>query len=518
MCARRTQVFWLLLAACTSDEPTRLFVSIDADEEVRGVTEEVRLFVRGQAVTSDETSTLFEETITRAEFSWPARTWVVPSGGDASRRVAIDFVALDGRGQPLARVRAETGFVANQTRSLYLNFDAECLRMLACGADETCEGGQCVNARRLPDALPFLDASVASDAGTSTPQDAGDACTLIASYADRDRDGFGDPATRTMTCVVASGRVQRADDCDDDCRDCHSEGTEECDGRRDEDCDGTTDEGCACTSGARRPCPTGSDVGACAIGTQTCAEGVWGACSGAIGPRAESCNAIDDDCDGRVDEGVALVFYRDADGDGFGVAASRVSRCTAASGYVARSGDCDDACRACFPGAAEACDGTVDQDCDGRVDEGCTCRVGSTRACPDGTDVGRCAVGVQTCGGTGWGACTGQVAASAETCNAEDDDCDDRTDESISRACGPSAEVGACRRGTETCSAGAWGACVGAIMPSFEFCNGVDDDCDGETDEDGSCATDAGTPDAGPSRTDAGSSAGAGFDAGRRRD
>ncbi len=77
-------------------------------------------------------------------------------------------------------------------------------------------------------------------------------------------------------------------------------GTEACDGSLDEDCDGTVDEGCTCTDGATRPC--GSDVGACMEGSQLCSGGGWQPCAGATGPVAETCNMIDDDCDGATDE------------------------------------------------------------------------------------------------------------------------------------------------------------------------------------------------------------------------
>lgn len=44
-------------------------------------------------------------------------------------------------------------------------------------------------------------------------------------------------------------------------------------------------------------------------------------------------------------------------------------------------------------------------------------------------------------------------------------------------------DVGICRAGEQRCSAGAWLACTGATLPSFERCNGLDDDCDGHSDE-----------------------------------
>jgi hypothetical protein len=55
----------------------------------------------------------------------------------------------------------------------------------------------------------------------------------------------------------------------------------------------------ACTNGQTRPCSSGTDVGACSIGIETCSSGNWGSCTGAQGPITEICgNSIDEDCDG----------------------------------------------------------------------------------------------------------------------------------------------------------------------------------------------------------------------------
>jgi hypothetical protein len=45
-----------------------------------------------------------------------------------------------------------------------------------------------------------------------------------------------------------------------------------------------------------------SDIGACTLGTERCIGGVWSSCT-AILPSEEICNNLDDNCDGRIDEG-----------------------------------------------------------------------------------------------------------------------------------------------------------------------------------------------------------------------
>ncbi len=73
------------------------------------------------------------------------------------------------------------------------------------------------------------------------------------------------------------------------------------------DCSATpTAPGCPCFAGSVAPCYTGAestlDVGICRGGTTLCLADFYGACVGATLPGSETCNGIDDDCDGRLDE------------------------------------------------------------------------------------------------------------------------------------------------------------------------------------------------------------------------
>ncbi len=105
-------------------------------------------------------------------------------------------------------------------------------------------------------------------------------------------------------------------------------------------------------------------------GQRVCSLGVLSACDAPV-PVPESCNGLDDDCDGLVDEQGAegcQALYPDGDGDGYGVGtASLQCLCEGVGSSVA--GDCDDGSATVHPGAAEVCNG-IDDNCNGFVDEG----------------------------------------------------------------------------------------------------------------------------------------------------
>ncbi len=216
--------------------------------------------------------------------------------------------------------------------------------------------------------------------------------------------------------------------------------------------------------------------GVCAAGhcqPPTCADGVKNGdetdvdCGGAC-TVPETCNGVDDDCDGSTDEDLGTLTC------GIGACQVTVPSCL---------GGASQACVPGVPAAQEACDGQLDDDCDGVVDDGCACVNGATQGCYTGSGAtqnqGLCHSGTQTCALGQWGACIGQVTPSAEACDSADNDCDGQTDEELgSVVCG----VGACQVTVQKCVGGAAPACVPAA-PSTEICDGLDNDCNGQVDE-----------------------------------
>lgn len=126
-------------------------------------------------------------------------------------------------------------------------------------------------------------------------------------YRDLDGDGFGDPAGAFLDCGVPVDAVSNADDCNDH--------------------DATVN-------------PLAAD---------------------------DTCNGVDDDCDGEADQDAGVIVALDADGDGFAGDGTRQGQCGDSS---PEGGDCDDTNSVVFPGATEICDG-LDRDCNGVVDDGC---------------------------------------------------------------------------------------------------------------------------------------------------
>ncbi len=145
-------------------------------------------------------------------------------------------------------------------------------------------------------------------------------CAPMTWYADLDGDGWG--GSMETGCEAPAGAVDRGDDCDDG--------------------------------------------------------------NAALSPDAtETCDGLDNDCDGLVDEGFSLVHAcPDDDGDGSGSAVGEVPVCEVPAGWLQSCDDCDDGNADVSPTGIEACNG-LDDDCDGLVDDDDTAIIGTTEWATD---------------------------------------------------------------------------------------------------------------------------------------
>ena len=171
--------------------------------------------------------------------------------------------------------------------------------------------------------------------------------------------------------------------------------------------------------------------------------------------------------------------------------------------------DCDDKNKAVFPGAVEVCNGQ-DDDCNGLTDDSPSVPLGT---CPA---TGVCSGAQPVCYGAAGFACAmpaGYEPVTETLCDSQDNDCDGLTDEGLTNACGTcgTAPPEECNGKDDDCNgmtddvvslpnqctttgvcALSKPACVGGVlgceMPlSFQvtetLCDGLDNDCDGHTDE-----------------------------------
>ncbi|MCB9791480.1 MAG: hypothetical protein H6741_02020 [Alphaproteobacteria bacterium] len=388
-------------------------------------------------------------------------------------------------------------------------------------------------------------------------------------YVDADGDGYGDADNPVEACEAPEGAVEVAGDCDDGDADYHPGAPEDdCTNPNDYNCDGSVGyddadgdgwpacEECDDSEAAVNPdalevcdgvdndCDGLSDdaddsldlssaqtfyadadadgYGDAAAPLQACEQPEGASVNAedcddaeaAVNPgAAEVCNALDDDCDGLVDDAddsldlsTAGTSYADADGDGYGDPGAATVACEAPSGEVDNGEDCDDGDAAVNPAATEVCD-TVDNDCDGDVDDDDRSLDTSTAttwyADSDGDGVGS-SYSARACEvPSGYVATSGDCddnEASAypgatESCDEIDNDCDSSTDEGVTTTFYADADgdgYGAAAYSRDECSApNGYVADAtdcddsdSSINPAgTEVCDQEDNDCDSSTDE-----------------------------------
>jgi hypothetical protein len=397
----------------------------------------------------------------------------------------------DGFGDPDAgstMCSATAGFVADDTDCDDGDGDVHP------GADEFCDGTD-------HDCDTLVNEDDSDDAG--------------AFYADTDGDGFGDAGDSVIACDAPANYVADDTDCDDTSDQANPDGTETCGDGLDNDCNGTVDVG------ASNTVTFYADSDNDGYGDVTDSQDACAAPNGyvtdstdcddtnsAVNPgEIEVCDSADNDCDGYVDVGAndATTFYADADGDSFGDASDSVDACSQPSGYVTDDTDCDDTEPDAYPGNPEVCD-SIDNDCNSSVDDGATDAT-TYYADVDSDGFGDAATAIDLCTAPtdlvadGTDCDDDEPAAypgATEVCDGIDNDCDGSADES--GAVGETVFYidadgdGAGDAGTSVTACFAptgyvadSSDCDDTEVENFpgnaEICDGIDNNCDTQTDE-----------------------------------
>lgn len=191
-------------------------------------------------------------------------------------------------------------------------------------------------------------------------------------------------------------------------------------------------------------------------------------------------------------------WYRDGDSDGLGNPQAKGSFCArpVSEAWVEDNTDCDDTAPETHPGAQEICDG-YDNNCDGQVDEGHSPLL-TFYADQDKDGFGDPAKPLMACkrperthvenNSDCWPDDGSRKPGAPELCNVLDDNCNGQVDENPIDVGTPCTDggFGVCGPGTLACTPGG-AVCVPNTPPSADLCDGEDNNCNGQVDEQPEC-------------------------------
>ncbi|WP_141588363.1 putative metal-binding motif-containing protein [Myxococcus sp. AB056] len=195
----------------------------------------------------------------------------------------------------------------------------------------------------------------------------------------------------------------------------------------------------------------------------------------------ELCNGLDDNCDGQIETGVVnKVWYLDKDRDGFGLNGPGTEACDPPSElHVEVTGDCNDARADIHPNAVEACNG-VDDNCDGRADELFTEGPGAL-----GTACTEFCNGTYACNDAQTGTVCVGTPPTPLYADADNDGEGEKDSAPVGELCPGAPLPSMMAANTLDCD----DADPGTNTQATEVCDGLDNDCDGQVDEEMSCGS-----------------------------
>jgi alpha-tubulin suppressor-like RCC1 family protein len=135
-----------LLGACGEGSTTGLMLIVDADDEVRGRAATLEVRIRGEkgGQVNELDPVVFGDD---EDIDWPRSFAIIPKDGDTDRTLRVQIAAREGAStSPFVEAKLITGYVEGRRVSVRVILEAQCIGV-ACGADETCLQGECVDAR-----------------------------------------------------------------------------------------------------------------------------------------------------------------------------------------------------------------------------------------------------------------------------------------------------------------------------------------------------------------------------------